>query len=414
MSATHPGLRIGAVPASGFNTAAPDERARLVRALADAGLDGVLQADHVSFLDGSGTDAIVMMAGLSGAHPTLGLHIGVYLLPLRHPVTVARSLVTLDQLAPGRVVFGVGIGGEDRHEVEVCGVDPRTRGRRCDASLAILRALLDGDTVTHVDEFFAVHECRIRPTPTAPIPVLVGGRSDAAIRRAGRFGDGWLGAWCSPRRFVQAAETCEAEAAAAGRGRVTWRHKYQPWIGVGDSRQLEAGHLGPRPSGPGEEQCTRRSAHQRPVAGRSMTAQLRRHLERRTVGRQVRVQHRPRERADVVRTAAPPTQPRQQIVAVDATTFEQRVRHHQRLFGVVGELARRPSELPPADHLADAVDHRFGEAGRVRAGRTELERCTEGVAHGGAHQTPDRSVDHRFVAHIATLSQRCETLQHDG
>ncbi|MCB1001504.1 MAG: LLM class flavin-dependent oxidoreductase [Acidimicrobiales bacterium] len=243
MSATHPGLRIGAVPASGFNTAAPDERARLVRALADAGLDGVLQADHVSFLDGSGTDAIVMMAGLSGAHPTLGLHIGVYLLPLRHPVTVARSLVTLDQLAPGRVVFGVGIGGEDRHEVEVCGVDPRTRGRRCDASLAILRALLDGDTVTHVDEFFAVHECRIRPTPTAPIPVLVGGRSDAAIRRAGRFGDGWLGAWCSPRRFVQAAETCEAEAAAAGRGRVTWRHKYQPWIGVGDSREEARDHV---------------------------------------------------------------------------------------------------------------------------------------------------------------------------
>src|SRR6188768_1303322 len=100
--------------------------------MGDAGLDGVLQADHVSFRNGAGTEAIVMMAGLSGLHPTLGLHIGVYLLPLRHPVTVARALSTLSSVAPGRVVFGVGIGGEDRHEVEVCGVDPRTRGRRCD------------------------------------------------------------------------------------------------------------------------------------------------------------------------------------------------------------------------------------------------------------------------------------------
>ncbi len=235
-------LRIGGVPASGFNDADVHERARLMGAIADAGLDGVLQADHVSFLDGGGTDAIVMMAGLSGAHPTLGLHIGVYLLPLRHPVTVARSLVTLDQLAPGRVVFGVGIGGEDRHEVEVCGVDPRTRGRRCDASLEIVRALLSGDTVTHRDEFFDFTDCRIRPTPATPIPILVGGRSDAAIRRAGRFGDGWLGAWCSPRRFEQAAATCTDVADAAGRT-VTWRHKYQPWVGLGATREDARAHV---------------------------------------------------------------------------------------------------------------------------------------------------------------------------
>ncbi|MFN6120217.1 MAG: LLM class flavin-dependent oxidoreductase [Actinomycetes bacterium] len=226
-------LRIGVVPASGLHDADVHERARVMGRIAAAGLDGVLQADHVSFRNGSGTDAIVMMAGLSGAHPSLGLHIGVYLLPLRHPVTVARSLATLAQLAPGRVVFGVGIGGEDRHEVEVCGVDPRTRGRRCDSSLTVLRALLAGETVTHHDEFVSIDDCRIVPAPVPPIPVLVGGRSDAAVRRAGRFGDGWLGAWCSPRRFVEAMGICAEVAAASGRGAVAWRHKYQPWVGLG-------------------------------------------------------------------------------------------------------------------------------------------------------------------------------------
>jgi alkanesulfonate monooxygenase SsuD/methylene tetrahydromethanopterin reductase-like flavin-dependent oxidoreductase (luciferase family) len=227
---------MGVVPATGLNGADVAERARLLQRIADAGLDGVLQADHVSFRDGSGTDAIVMMAGLSSAHPTLGLHIGVYLLPLRHPVTVARSLATLAQLAPGRVVFGVGIGGEDRHEVEVCGIDPRTRGRRCDASLAVLRALLDGEVVSHHDEFFDIDDCRIVPAPAPPIPVLVGGRSDAAITRAGRFGDGWLGAWCSPSRFASAIARCHEVAGDAGRT-VAWRHKLQPWVGLGATRE---------------------------------------------------------------------------------------------------------------------------------------------------------------------------------
>lgn len=234
---------MGAVPASGFAGADLERRAAVMHAIADAGLDGVLQADHVSFRDGSGTDAIVMMAGLSGAHPTLGLHIGVYLLPLRHPVTVARSLATLAQLAPGRVVFGVGIGGEDRHEVEVCGIDPATRGRRCDASIVVLRALLAGDEVTHHDEFFHIDACRIVPVPSPAIPVLVGGRSDAAVRRAGRLGDGWLGAWCSPRRFADVIVQCDEHADAAGRGRVAWRHKLQPWVGLGADRDEARRHV---------------------------------------------------------------------------------------------------------------------------------------------------------------------------
>ena len=84
------------------------------------------------------------------------MYVGLYLLPLRHPVSVARQLATIAQLAPGRLTLGVGIGGEDRHEIEVCGVDPKTRGRRMDECLQILRGLADGEPVTFVGEFFSL------------------------------------------------------------------------------------------------------------------------------------------------------------------------------------------------------------------------------------------------------------------
>ena len=93
---------------------------------------------------------------------------------------MARQLANLAEMAPGRISFGVGVGGDDRHEVEICGVDPRTRGRRTDESLDILQRLLAGETVDHSGEFFNFEQARIIPTPDPPIPVYVGGRAEAA------------------------------------------------------------------------------------------------------------------------------------------------------------------------------------------------------------------------------------------
>jgi alkanesulfonate monooxygenase SsuD/methylene tetrahydromethanopterin reductase-like flavin-dependent oxidoreductase (luciferase family) len=135
------------------------------------------------------------------------------------------------------VIFGVGVGGEDRHEVEICGVDPATRGRRMDESLEVLRGLLAGETVTFHGEHVDVTEAEIVPAPSTPIPFVVGGRSDAAIRRAGRFGEGWLGIWCSTRRFAAATEMVAEEAARVGRTDVSWQHGMQVWCGVSASRE---------------------------------------------------------------------------------------------------------------------------------------------------------------------------------
>ena len=144
------------------------------------------------------------------------MYVGLYLLPLRHPVTVARQLATIAQLAPGRLTLGVGLGGEDRHEIEICGVDPKTRGRRMDECLHILRRLADGTPVTFDGEFFALDDALILPAPSPSIPLVVGGRSDAAVSRAARLGDGWLGIWVSPRRY---GAVRDRHRTAGGRGR---------------------------------------------------------------------------------------------------------------------------------------------------------------------------------------------------
>jgi alkanesulfonate monooxygenase SsuD/methylene tetrahydromethanopterin reductase-like flavin-dependent oxidoreductase (luciferase family) len=211
-----------------------DERARdTIAAAAAAGLDHVGSIDHVSFRGGDGIDGLITAAALAGLHPTIGLYVGVYQLPLRHPVTVARQLSTLAHFAPGRLTFGIGLGGEDALEFDNCGIDVHTRGRRTDESLALLRRLLSGESVTFDGEFFQVQNARIAPAPYPPVPLIVGGRSNAAMRRAAALGDGWIGAFNSPRRFKEAVELVAEHAERQGRRSVGWQHAQEPWCGFG-------------------------------------------------------------------------------------------------------------------------------------------------------------------------------------
>ena len=219
-------------------------RAFLAQAAKD-GIDHICCGDHVSFLTGLGFDGLVQATALAMLHPTLPVYSGVYLLPLRHPVLVARQLADIARLAPGRLVFGVGIGGEDPHEVASCGVDPATRGLRMDECLTIVRQLLTGKAVTFHGRFFDLDETVIAPAPAEAIPIIIGGRSDAAVRRAGRAGDGWLGIWNSPRRFAAAVEMATVEAARAARPGPPRRHAMQVWCGLADSRQAARACLAP-------------------------------------------------------------------------------------------------------------------------------------------------------------------------
>jgi len=222
----------------------PEVAGKFLAQVGEADIDYVCCGDHVSFF-GLGFDGLVQATALAMLHPTLPVHVGVYLLPLRHPVLVARQLADFAVLAPGRLVLGVGVGGEDRHEVSVCGVDPATRGRRMNECLAILRQLMDGKAVSFHGAFFDLDEAIIAPAPGIPIPIIVGGRSDEAIRRAGRLGDGWLGIWNSPARFAAASQLAAQEAVRTGRPCPPARHAMQVWCGLADSREAARACLAP-------------------------------------------------------------------------------------------------------------------------------------------------------------------------
>jgi len=238
-------IRVGMFPPQGLLEQGQDTARAFLSQAKREGIDHVCCGDHVSFFIGAGFDGLLQATALTMLHPTLPVSTGVYLLPLRHPVLVARQLADIAQIAPGRLTFGVGVGGEDRHEVSSCGIDPATRGLRMNECLAIVRELLTGKPVTYHGTFFDLDEVMIAPAPAEAIPIIVGGRSDAAIRRAGRFGDGWLGIWNSPRRFAAAVELATEEAARAARPDPPRQHAMQVWCGLADSKEAARACLAP-------------------------------------------------------------------------------------------------------------------------------------------------------------------------
>jgi alkanesulfonate monooxygenase SsuD/methylene tetrahydromethanopterin reductase-like flavin-dependent oxidoreductase (luciferase family) len=218
-------------------TGGPDPLRAMLARVAAEGIDHVCVGDHVSFFVGAGSDGLITAASILAAQAELPVYVGLYLLALRHPVPVARQLATLAQLAPGRLTLGVGIGGEDPHEIEVCGVDPKTRGRRMDECLQVLSRLAEGTPVTFEGEFFSLRDALVLPAPSARIPLIVGGRSEAAVRRAARLGDGWLGIWVSPRRFASVRDQIAREAAEAGRDGRRFEHALNVWCGFAATRE---------------------------------------------------------------------------------------------------------------------------------------------------------------------------------
>ena len=144
-------------------------------------------------------DAFGWLCFLAGKTERIRLGTNVYLLGLRHPFVAARAVQTLDVVSNGRAEVGVGAGWL-REEWAAAGLDPATRGRRLDEALGVVKRLWSEPVVEHHGEFFDFPPVAFEPKPVQkPWPRLhVGGESDAALRRAARHGDGWLGLGHTP------------------------------------------------------------------------------------------------------------------------------------------------------------------------------------------------------------------------
>jgi probable F420-dependent oxidoreductase len=165
-------------------------------------------------------DPLDLLSFLAGYTDRLGLATGVLVLPNHHPVVLAKRAATVDALSDGRLRLCVGVGWL-REEIEACGTDFETRGRRADEQLAVLRALWDEQPhgVTHHGEFFQFDNVMCSPKPIAGqhLPIHIGGHSKAAAQRAGRFGDGFQPLGVAGDQLAALLALMRDEAVAAGR-----------------------------------------------------------------------------------------------------------------------------------------------------------------------------------------------------
>jgi len=165
-------------------------------------------------------DAFGWLCWLAGQTTRIRLGTNVYLLGLRHPFQAARAVQTLDVVSQGRAEIGIGAGWL-REEWTAAGLDPRTRGRRLDEALAVCKRLWSEEVVEHRGEFFDFGPVMFEPKPVQrPWPPLhVGGESEAALRRAARYGDGWYGLTHAPEEaasFVAKLRELRREAGREG------------------------------------------------------------------------------------------------------------------------------------------------------------------------------------------------------
>ena len=144
-------------------------------------------------------DPVLTLTWAAAFTRRIGLGTSVLVLPMRHPLPLAKELTTLQNLSEGRLILGAGVGWMAA-EFAALGAPFRERGRRMDEGIALMRAVWSGDPVSFAARHIpaVVEEMRMLPHPVKPIPIWIGGSSEAALARAVRLADGWHGSRLSP------------------------------------------------------------------------------------------------------------------------------------------------------------------------------------------------------------------------
>ncbi len=197
--------------------------AEFARRAESLGFDRITTGEHL--MDGNPPRPTVLglpaMAAAAGATRSLRIMTGIVIVPLYHPVMLAKLAATVDVVSGGRLDFGIGISGQRGTKVEfdAVGISVRTRGRRTDEMLEVMKRLWTEEHVSHDGRFFKFEDVTLLPQPAQKPhpPIWVSGRSDAAMRRAALQGDGWYPYLFTVRRLRRSNEAIREIAAEAGR-----------------------------------------------------------------------------------------------------------------------------------------------------------------------------------------------------
>src|SRR5215471_19697857 len=205
-------------PATGPWLPSIDEMREFVELVDGCGFDSLWVGDHIAFAVAI-LDPLLQLAQAAVFSRRLILGTNVYLVPLRHPAPLAKQIATLDHLCEGRLIFGVGIGGEFASDFDVAGVPIKERGARLSESIEVLRKLWSGEKVSHHGRFFNFTDIQMLPKPVQPggPPIWCGGRQDAALRRIAELADGWISYVVTADMYRAGLEKIAGFAAAAKR-----------------------------------------------------------------------------------------------------------------------------------------------------------------------------------------------------
>lgn len=194
-------------------------------------------------------DVCSYLSFLAAKTSTIRLGSFVYLLGIRHPFISARGFATLDVLSGGRALCGVGAGWLTT-EWRAAGLDPTTRGARLDEAIEVVRKLWTEPEITHDGEHFSFEPVAFEPKPVQAggPPILVGGESKRALRRAATVGDGWLGMFHTPqtaaarvadlRRMAEDAGRPPGSVSATVMGEIGAEFDVDEWMATGIDRLI--------------------------------------------------------------------------------------------------------------------------------------------------------------------------------
>jgi probable F420-dependent oxidoreductase len=198
--------------------AGPDSIRRTAMQAEELGFADVWVSEHIIVPKDGGYppsanfwDPVLTLTWAAAATKRVRLGTSVLVLPMRHPLPLAKELATLQNLSQGRLILGAGVGWLEA-EFNALGVPFKERGRRMDEGIALMKAVWSQDPVTFPARWIpaVVENMRTLPQPEVPIPIWIGGSSDAAIKRALRL-DGWHGSRVRPEAAAEVVKRFRAE-----------------------------------------------------------------------------------------------------------------------------------------------------------------------------------------------------------